>query len=451
MLSRDINKIKSSRNPFKEFDIEFILITPNKRFDNRSRFFKITSYSITRDYINNYCDLGIVTVLFPIGEYREFIKSEEKELTGIIRYSFDKKHYFKEEYIATLIASKETNKYDSVFNSLNPDELNEIGILTLEFQLTPLSVKGLKYSYPNGIYKEVQIENIIKTNIAHSYKSVNINNKQVNLPIHIEKIPNTYLYDTIMLPTGVNSLNIGHYFQNSPFYGLYNGGCGTYIQKYYKDKYNDTLDYQYTYFLYSLYNRDKYFDKDTLPKLYLYKDISLQSFGEYNNIRIDNRGDIHIVVNQESKLTLDTVNKIHDKGIGVYFSTPQQILNDNFELHKGTVVTDKSQQLQKKVLTNNAVNSGFTNYAGQVNNQYKVIEEYLANQMELLSFKWPLGCIDLLYPSMPVQFTYYDDTIGIVKLYGTVLKTYFHYNSYNSARDAVVTVALGSKEYYGID
>lgn len=123
----------------------------------------------------------------------------------------------------------------------------------------------LRTQYTDGTFRDRHCWTslYIKEAIERS-KEVKIEGKPLDLNIDIVKPNNDYVYDHVVVETGVKILDLPSYIQNKD-YGIYNGNIGTYIQRY-KDK--------LTIFVYPLFDKDR-FNKE--PNVWWYSEQILLS------------------------------------------------------------------------------------------------------------------------------------------------------------------------------
>jgi hypothetical protein len=199
---------------------------------------------IHRDYNTNTFDVVTIRLMLPLGDVvkKLYPKREKLKITLINKTLAET---IRTTYVMILTKLDPHLKVDN-YNNETHGSLNG-NFTVIEAECKPLNFNTLKSISVGGVYVGTMKDVLIS---AITY---NIAEAGLDIAVNVIEVNNSRLYEQIVIPTNVTTLNIVDYLQKT--YGVYNGGIGIYLQKYHG---RDTL------FIYPLYRMDLFLHMDEL-------------------------------------------------------------------------------------------------------------------------------------------------------------------------------------------
>jgi len=429
-------------------EITKIIRTPNNRTNTIDKFITlhtaeldikipmISSIETLRDYNSNLSDHIVITFFMMAGDYIKDVMPFKNNLEISIReYDKIKKESSTVRY-KFIITSNDKDMYGGDYTRQTKENLNKAGQLTIVGQCLLREIEVGKTKNVDGMLRNITVKDAMLTEMINGFKSLKIEGKPIDIRCDIVEPNNTLLNLQIPIPTGTRMLDFPSYLQNTN-YGVYNGSIGTYLQ-YYED--NPVL------YIYPLYDKTL-FDKVTKKLMIYYSNSSKLTYIE-NTYQID--GDlIKLVAGNDVTNTDSGDNDLMDAGDGIMSSNPSLINKRNAIVEEGKATASKENQMSANKVKDKKDGVSNQVYVGNEPNLYKHRSVMNMKTSTIFQIPWRYSNIDLLYPSMPVCFKYYDKSKGIVMLYGNVHSVYERYSEDTKTTSAILNVIVSkpSNEY----
>jgi len=427
-LSGEVFRIIGNKNSQPEYVKRDITLHTN---DLDIPIYINESLEILRDYNGNISDYIVATFMLDMGDYIKDIHpfrdnlelsivTKENGSRTITRYKF-------------IILNNKTGIDGSRYTNSTRDELNKLEKARIVGQCVNRTVEALMSQTISGVIKNSNVSDAIRAYINIAINKVKINGTLPEMDVNISPVDNERIYDHIVVPTGHDLLNVASYIQ-SVNYGVYNGGMGTYIQKY--D--NDTI------FVYPLFSNNL-FDTST-KKLVIYSIYSVKFEMVENTYLVD--GDVVKIISGGSTRSYNNdENDVMDTGIGYTQTDPNKLLNSNNTVSGDTVSIDSDSINHTNAFKYRNDGNDKIKYVGATDNLYSQRTEIIKNTMMVYQIQWNHCNPDLLYPGMPVIYNYTDEDNGVIKLRGTLQSVYVMYNEGLKTVTSLINIAV-EKPYF---
>lgn len=197
---------------------------------------KVLSIDVLRDYIENFTDKVIVTVLLTKGVYANhvFRHQDNLELTLVRSPIFGnatKQHNIAERFTAVLV-----NDQDPTINegteATDEEVLDLSGMVEVQFELISRTAELLNMARCGGVFRNSTTEAFLRTVLTNEACQAS---NDANLIVKgVDMIPanNLEIRDHIIIPHGTKIVDLPNYVQNKCG-GVYASGLGYYLQERY--------------------------------------------------------------------------------------------------------------------------------------------------------------------------------------------------------------------------
>lgn len=435
MLEQDIGRIVANKNMYLHYDYQIILHSVD--FDYEFNMVRTLEYM--QDYNSGITDYILLTVNLPLGTFIKKIYPNRDHLTCTIikRYKYKQVKREINNYKAVILPQPNTDIDNSgKYDKLNEITLNKAGQLDVEFQLYYLVIDGLTNYYVDGVYKNTTVSNLLGALFHTAKQDIKVNGLPLDYELDIYKIPNDQNYSHLVIPTGTKLIELPSYLQYTD-YGVYNGGCGIYVQSY------QNKNYLYIYPIYSATR----FNTETKDKLVIYN----VAHGQYNlveNTYLLNNGIISILVNSSIKSLNNSVNEIINTGNEILSSKPNKLL-ENGDITDDSFTVDQSSNLTSDKHLNRKDSISKSTYVANESNLFKHRTDLLRKTMAFYQLTWHYSNRSLVYPGMPVCFITQKDisnkSLKTVKMYGTVQNLVSRYDGAKKTTSSIILIAVSTE------
>lgn len=428
ILGKEINQIISNPNSKYNY-VKHSCILHTFKLDINIDL--VESIEIMRDYNNNIADYTLATFYMQMGDYVKDIYPfrDNLELT-IVRNVYGIK--YKERY-KFVISNNQLGMIGSRYNSSSRDELNKLEQARIIGQCINREVEALRLQYTSGVYEFTTVKDVMYSAMQTTINKLKIGGVKINPNINISNVHNTRNYQHVKIPTGVNILDLPSYIQDTT-YGVYNGGIGTYLQRY-----SCVACTNLDLFIYPLYN-NQVFD-NVEKKLVIYGVNSVKFEMVEHTYLVD--GDVVKIISGGSTRSMDSgENDMMNNGNGYTYTDPNLILERNSIVTDNGVVVDSDKTNDGGFNKMRLDGSLLSKHLGPTDNAYKHRSDVLKSTMMVFQIQWNHCNIDLIYPGMPVMYTYMDIEYGLVKLKGAVQSLYAMYNEGTKTVNALMNIMV---------
>lgn len=434
LIDIDINQIIKNNNIAKDFSYQFILHTE----DDDIELSQIESYETLQDFNNNIGDYNLLTFNIAMGTYIKKIYPNRDNLTFTILKTFNNTELEPQsaEYKFVIVNDKGSSEDSSHYKTMSEEQLNKSEMKRVEAQVYLIELEALRNSYIDGTFKNVTVQELIGFSYAKSNEELEVQGNPLNLKIDIAEPDNDMRYNNLMIPSGILLQDLPIFLQNGE-YGVYNGGCGTYLQKY-----NNEL----TAFVYPLYST-KRFENTNDTKLMIYNPGNLKLNTIENTWTKD--GDIIKIVAGSGVKVLDQgSSNLLDKGESLVASRPEQIFNRAGSISDEGILVDNSDTLNINSVTTRKDGISKSRYIGNESNMYKQRTQMVKDTMATYQIPWYFSYPEIIYPGMPVCYVFEDESRGTVKLYGSVQVLMTKVSQAKKTVNSLLIICVGSDNVY---
>lgn len=430
-LWQDIEDIVENKDSKIRNTVKISCVIHNKDYDiGPVDYVSVVKLQVLRDYVLHVSDYTEITIKMLLGDYVKkvypYLANTDITLSITVKEGDIESKPNIQRYKAVYLIDKN----NIVPNNLpsNVTDNNQLGFVNLTFQLIDRSVEVLRTktihgSFDNIITKDkkkiIPIDTFIKTVISHHSKLILIDGKPSLDGINIDKIDNLEPIRKLLIPSGTRVLDIPIYFQKKSM-GIYNSGCGAYVQ---------TYDSKKTYFVYSLYNTIKY--KKSKIKCIIY--LPLTSGYSHTKNTYKNKDEVIKIIGSTSY----NLNDQRDSGL-MSRGSGFRISNAKAYMTKPVEITEKGPVFKRTRLVTEIVNKerkDNLDYA-KINQErsitYNIFEEttkVIERDGFYIDVKWVNSNPDILYPGMSCQIKTENDIGKIIELNATILKVDTVYTS----------------------
>lgn len=434
LIDIDINQVIKKNNTAKDFSYQFILHTENDDIE----LSQIISFESLQDYNNNIGDYNLLTFNMVMGTYIKKVYPYRDNLTCTILKTFNNINLKPQsaEYKLVIVNDMGTSEDSPHYKNMTEEQLNQSEVKKLEAQVYLIELEALRNSYVDGTYKNVTVQELIGFSYAKAKEEITVQGNPLELKIDIAEPDNDMRYNNLMVPSGVLLQDLPVFLQNGE-YGVYNGGCGTYLQKY-----NNEL----STFIYPLYTTKRFENTNDL-KLIVYNPGNLKLSTVENTWCQD--GDIVKIVAGSGVKVLDKgSSNLLDKGEAIVSSRPEQIFNRASLVDDSGISVDNSNQLNINSVTSRKDGISKSRYVGNESNMYKQRTQMIKDTMATYQIPWHFSYPEIIYPGMPVCYIFEDEKRGIVKLYGSVQLLMTNFTPAKKMISSVLIICVGSDNVY---
>jgi len=438
LIDLDISKIFENNNPrTNNVNYDVIVHTPDE--DIEIQFVK--TVEIMRDYNGNLTDYVVVNIACGAGDFIKGIYPyrDNCEISVLRTSTLD---YLDRAYRYKMILLNNNGAVKaSKYLTKTRDQLNAEEQFHLEIQCLPLELEILRSTFVDGIYKNSSVKDVIVsefyqgtqhitgTKSSTEESKVRIGSDPRDIEVDITEPHNDYTYNHIGVPSGTKLTDLPFYLQDTN-YGVYNGSIGAYLQEY-----QDTL----YFFIYPLYNTSLF---DTrVKKLIIYYTSNTRLAMVENTYTVE--GDVvKILANSDVKIIDSGENDFMNSGSGLIASNPKLLMERNVNVTDTTINFSSDAHITGTKIKNRRDQVDRMQYVQNESNMYKQRSAIIKNTMALYQITWHFSDIELLYPGMPVMYTYDDEIDGVIELHGLVQSVYARYNEATKTTSAILNIAV---------
>lgn len=434
LIDIDVNDIISTTNYAKDFKYEFILHTPYRDIT----LDQIESFEMLQDYNNNVGDYNLITFNLGMGTYIKGVYPYRDNLTCTILKTFTSSGASPQsaEYKMVIVNESGGSESSSHYKNMSEDQLNENELRKIEAQVYLIELEAIREGYVDGIYKNVTVQELIGWSYAKVKDELEVQGNPLELRIDIVTPDNDSRYDNLVIPTGVMLQDLPTFIQNEA-YGVYNGGCGAYLQKY---------SGRTTMFVYPLYTTKRY-EECTFKKLVIYNPGNMKLSTVENTWKRE--GDlVKILAGSGVKVIDKGSTSLIDQGETLVASRPEQIFNRQSAISDSDVTVDSASQINVSSIKSRRDGMSRIKYVGNESNMFRQRTQVMKDAMATYQIPWHFSYPELIYPGMPVCYIYEDQRSGTVKQYGSVQLLMTTYSPARNVISSMLIITVGSSNVF---
>lgn len=334
-----------------------------------------------------------------------------------------------------IVLNNVNNMNSDIYIHMTKDELNKTGMIEVQAQCLLREVEAARTKYFDGIFRSVTVKDLMLHAFSNGLGKLKVEGTALNVRCDIVKPNNDYNFLQILIPAGTKLLDLPTVLQDTT-YGVYNGSIGSYLTSY---KGNTTM------FVYPLYDPERF--NNTTKKLIVFHSNNSKFNYVENTYKQD--GDVlKLIAGTDVKITDSGENEMMNSGNGIVGSAPNLIMRRNFVVDDSGMTMSKEAQISGSTAKDRRDGVDNPNYVGNETNLYKHRSQINKISMGTYQIPWKYSNSDLIYPGMPVCYSYEDETNGIMKLNGVVQIIYERYTFALKTHNAVLTAMVQKPSVY---
>jgi len=415
----------------------------------------VNKLNIISDYVNNISDYIEIEIKMLYGHYVEYVypylsNFEVTLIRDIHQQKDDSVKRVAHRYKAIYLYDR--NQHIPNVSTANRNDLNQLGFVNISLQLLDLTVEALRVKTVYGSFdptitesskdkkqntkpRSISIDTFIRCVISQEANKVLINGKPSLDAIEIQKVDNTEPIERYVVPSGTKLLDIPIFLQKKSM-GIYNDGCGAYI-----DVFNDKK----TYFVYSLYSATKY--KESKYKTIIYIPMT-SNYSNVKNTYIYEDKVLKIIALSNNRLSDKRDSEVMSEGIGF------RITNAKSYMKKPVEITEKGPLFKRTGLVTEIIhkerkdNLNYANVSLTGSVTYNIFEksaEVLKNVGNYITVIWHNSNPLYLYPGMAVKINSEDNKGKLLEHMAVVHQVQTVYTSMDATAGS--TSILSKREF----
>lgn len=423
-LFQDIEDItKPPKNTYlSTLETEIKLHTVDKDLDYKDGI-GVADIKIYRDYVNNISDYIELRMSCALGTYvydvYPYLDNIEISLYMIRQERVDGNPVIvKERFKAVYLLDK--NSDIPTTTNVSKEDLNQNTPIVLTLQLIDRSAEALRVKTVQGSFdkrinpknKDMTVGVFIKSIISEQCDKVLIENKPSIDRVNIEPVDNTDELKSLTIPSGTRLVELPDYIQLKSS-GVYNSGIGNYIQRFAPST-KETIK---GYFVYSLYNPNKY-SKSEHKIIFYTPPLSNHAITEVTS---KYEGKVLRIVAHSNPAVNDTKESLI-MSTGGGFRTA----NANSFTKKPVIVTEEGPKFSKTRLLTEVVfkdrpdGINFAPARGVSGNHFSMTSDVLRKAGKTIPLRITNVDPDFIYPGASCKVVYEGKTKVVDEFYGVI-------------------------------
>lgn len=400
----------------EEYDMKAMVVV-NIEFDN--------------DYANRVGEYVFIDMLMPMGDvmkhvipFRNNLEITLDKISGGVTTS--KRYKF-------ILLNMDENIASSRYQVQTLEEMNRTELVGLSGQCLDRYVEAVRTVDAHGIYRDTNVENILKLGFSQLLSDVFVNGESVTQILDVVTPDNDRVYDHVIIPSGTKIVDLPFFLQETS-YGVYNTSIGLFITE--KDKKSVAS-------IYPLYNTKV--NRETIPTLTIYSDESIRYEMIENTFILD--GDDLFIVTSANKRHIDTGDDTYmNDAVGFTARKATRVSNNPVMAERGqseSVTSDTNVSMYMKERSDGI---GYKKHIPTTDNLYDVRSQYTAKAGTFVQVRWNASNHDYLYPGMVVQYAFVRDN-DVVIIPGVLHGFYSLYNGEAKKTNTLLNIFLEKDPY----
>ena len=435
LIFGDINRIlKNTNKKYSQFHYEVYLHTPELDYE----LTQLISVEYMRNFNDNVGDHVTISANVPAGLFVKRIYPFRDVLEVSISKVFPKGNF---ENINTRYKFVLTNNTGAIegsrYSNDSEAELDKKEAFKIEGQCVDRELIGIMNQPVKGFQFKESPEKLIPGIIVSSIKGMKIEGKPLKIKFDMVKPDNKDKVE-LMIPAGMNAVEIPTYTQMCESGGVYNHGIGCYFwNKMGKDP---------TFFVYPLFSPHRYYNSAKGKKL-LFFYTGLAKYDNVENTYLEDGDLVMVLANSQSQAIDKGETELINTGDSVMIPSQKGMNERNIELGSKSVAVDVAGSASSHGVKKRR--DGF-NIVKAINtrNTCKYFSGLNEKSMTQYKIVWHFADPDLVYPGMPCCYIYQDKIKGVVKLSGQVQAIYYRYAKEKKTISAFVVLLVQNPAFY---
>lgn len=434
-IYKDIKKILNNTNTtYNKFEYVVIIHTPDLDYT----ITQLISVENLRNFNYNLGDHVVIRGNIPAGLFvkRIYPFRDVLEVSVIKKYFKGAGQNINNRY--KFVLTNNTGAIEgSRYSNETEEELDKKEAFIIEGQCIDRELIGIMNQPIMGFQFKETPEKLIQAVIVNSIKKLKIEGKPLKVKIDMVAADNKEEIE-LMIPAGMNAIEIPTYAQLAESGGVYNYGIGCY--------YLNRLGKDPTIYIYPLFSPYRYYNSAKGNKL-LFFYTGLAKYDSVENSYLVDEDLIMVLANSQSQATDKGETELVSSGDAVMIPSQKGMNERNVEVSFRSVSTDvegsaTSHSIKKRRDGYNIVKTVNTR------NTCKYFSGLNEKSMTIYKVTWNHADPDLVHPGMPCCYIYHDKKKGVVKLAGQVQAIYYRYAKEKRTISALVIIMVQNPAFY---
>lgn len=389
------SKVGNNSPSFNRWSMEFLIagrIVPVS---------DVVEVRLLRDFVNNYSDELSLEVFMPLGDYVYDIYPNRAELTvSLYRHPIDPKsgadridgQVVSQQFKALLVAPTD---YNTLAGSALPSsraELNQQQVHRFRIQLIDPVIFEC-----NGYQTSITVYNQNKVDLLADLMSIPEGIKGVA----VSKLTAPETIKSLVIPDGVNLVALPGWLQENAS-GLYNSGCGWYLQRGF-------------WWIYPLYDTSRYESGD---KVVTIVNLSETQMSNVESTYLETASEIYLITTGQVVFEDKTDGSQLSVGSGVRVGQQNMLADDPLE--EKVKLSRRDNLMEVKAADRGDANIARFNQELHRENSAATLSKIAKTRGTYATVRWENSVMNKLDPGMPVRFLY-EDGGQVIKVDGVLL------------------------------
>lgn len=437
---RDIVKTPKSPNRYSsDFKMEVKLHTEEKNLDHQDGV-TLVGITVFRDYVNKITDYIEIQLSVMLGTYvydiYDHLDNIELTLYSTRQFKPDGEEIMVDErYKAVYLL--ERNRNTPTITTASREMLNQELPTLLTLQLIDRSSEALRIKTLQGSFdrevnpgnKDMSVKSFLKSMLSTQLDMVTIESNPAIDKLDIEEPDNEGELKSITIPTGTRLVELPELIQNSSS-GVYTGGIGNYIQRYS----TDCSTWDKVFFVYSLYDSNKY--HDSRYKIIFYSPPT-STFSMVDKTYSYQNEVLRVIVNTTTTLDDTKESLLMSTGVGFRSANANSMMKKPVELGEGGPRFSKTRSSTEVIHKQRKDGINYAPYKGVTANHFKETSEVMAKVGTYVTLSASSVDIDFFYPGAPCKIVYEGKSGDLEELLGVIhiVKAQYEQPRYDHVRN----------------
>lgn len=435
LIFGDIQKIVQNTNEkYTSFQYEVWLHTPALDYQLE----QLISVEYMRNFNNNLGDHVVITANIPGGLFIKQIYPYRDILEVSIRKVFPKGDYENIDNRYKFVLTNNTGAIEgSRYSNDTEEELDKKEAFKIEGQCIDRELIGIM-NQPIKLFQIKEVaERLIPAILVNSLSEMKIEGQPLKLKIDMVPPDNKEQIE-LLIPSGMNAIEIPTYAQMSESGGVYNYGLGCYFW--------NKLGKEPILFIYPLFSPHRFDNAGKCKKL-LFFYTGTSKYDNIENTYYEDGDSIMVIAGSNSQAVDKGETEYINTGDSVMIPSQKGMNERNVELGSSSVSVDVEGSASSHGVKQRR--DGF-NIVKTVNtrNTCKYFSGLNEKSMTQYTITWNYAEPDLVYPGMPCCYIYQHKEKGVLKLTGQVQAIYYRYTKEKKTISALVVILVQNPAFY---
>lgn len=418
-LLNEVNAMIDSGPTEAHYFYEFSLLAGEERISP----YRVESIDIVRQYLSDYSDTIVITVVFPLGIYMNRVYPYKDNLVAnIFRNAIGEmstevnaeKDITTQVYRAILIETGDPQMEHNYPAVGNEDDADISNLVTIQFQLIDQALEYLRLKTVGGIIRQTNPGSVVKGILTQQSRNLPIEVESGVYGVEMVNPDNQEIRDHIIIPHGTKLVDLPQYVQDKCG-GVYSSGMGVYLQTGY-------------WYVYPELNTDR---ANKTPRVLTVFNIPANRFPHIERTYRRTSNQVIIISTGNVKHKDDSETVQLNQGNGVRFTDSRTLFDEvGKTANNRTTITRNKNNTEVRA---NQRRSGLDNVqvADQrfTNNTFAEMSKLARRFGQFIQLTWHNSNPSLIKPGMPTKFYYIKDD-QVVEVNGVVVGAH-HYIELN--------------------